>query len=426
MVVFHQSAAKRRWFDCLHSYHDWAAKNSWISLSVMSVDMLLTTVYFAISIFMSVYYFAMIDYLKVHGADTESLPTVIKLLKARAGIAIAMSYICLCGFFWLKKRLWGIVSPELLASELDRKYEMYPRIYAMIILLAILRVASFVLASPGMYPGEIMKISIPRDDFVAKPLVKDHEDKESDFIVKDIVIYFWGWSFFFLATASISMLGFLFSPDVVAAIIYPNTFPARSKQQIFDLFFFTATQPFWTTLDFLLLLLECFECIFSCFFETLCCRKPLAVNYFGEYCRRHFFGKIRKPRYYNEPKLSVTYYWAGRGCFNIARLVKHAWHTIKTSVLGVWFGTKWWGMKVQWGIKSKKSSASGMTVFLAPNLTPPGQGCGRSGHANSEVYDGPGDTQDGRSIKFDDIELGEVQTPPGGNGGKSKFGASDI
>ncbi|KAK6356108.1 hypothetical protein TWF718_000483 [Orbilia javanica] len=409
MVVFHQSAAKRRWSECLYSYHDWTVAHDWTSFAILSMDSVFTTLYFAISVFMTVYYFAMVDYLKEHAAEKEGLSTVIKLLRARAGVTIAMSYICLCAFFWLAKRLFITGSSRLLTEEVDRKYEIYLRMYAIIISVAILRVASFILACPTWYPAEIMEVAILTGEFVAQPLVRGREDKLSDFVVEDIVVYFWGWSFVFLITAVVSFIGFLVSPDFISFIIHPRTSHGRTKYEIFDLFFFTATQPFWTTVDFLLLLCEVFECFFLCIFELLCCRKPQPMSYLDEYAGRHLMGKIRSPRYYNEPKLSVTYYWAGRAGSKSCRAAKYIWHVIKTSVLGMWFGAKWWGMKVKWGIKLK-TRASGMTVILGPYPTVPVRGRSDRGGVNDNRGTGSysGQSNPGQADHFDDVELGEA------------------
>ncbi|KAF3262367.1 hypothetical protein TWF192_007041 [Orbilia oligospora] len=415
MVVFHQSAAKRRWLEHLHSYHDWTAAHDVISFAILSMDALFTTIYFAVSLFMTVYYLAMVNYLKEHETAGESLSTVIRLLEARAGVTIAMSYICLCAFFWLTKRLFIAGSPQLLTEEIDRKYEIYLRMYAIIILVGILRVVTFILACPSFYPEEIMRIRIPHSEFVAKPLIRERGDRNSDFIVGDIIIYFWVSmkiktkdSLPSSITAAVSLFGFLISADFVGFIIHPGSVHNRTKYQIFDLFFFTATQPFWTTFDFILLIFEIFECLFRCCFELLCCRKPQAMSYYDDYSDRHFIGRIRSPRYYNEPKLSAAYYWAGRACFKFIRISKYIWHVVKTSVLGMWFGAKWWGMKVKWGIKLKKSRASGMTVILGPYQTAPVRGW-----ADRGVFDGSRgrEPQNGREYQadqFEDIELGEV------------------
>ncbi|KAK6515182.1 hypothetical protein TWF506_007527 [Arthrobotrys conoides] len=406
MVVLHQSAAKRRWLEHLHSYHDWTAAHDVLSFAILSMDAFLTTLYFAISIFMTVYSLAMVDYLKEHATAKEGLSTVIRLLEARAGVTITMSYICLCAFFWLIKRLFIAGEPQLLAEEVDRKYEIYLRMYTIIILVGILRVVTFILACPIFYPKDIMKVRIPNGEFVAQPLIRERGNRDSDFIVGDIIIYFWGWSFLFLITAAVSLFGFLISADFVGLIIHPGSVHSRTKSQIFDLFFFTATQPLWTACDFLLLILEIFECLFRCIVELLCCRKPQAMSYFDDYSNRHIIGRIRPPRYYNEPRLSATYFWTGRAWLTSVRISQYIWNVIKTSVLGMWFSAKWWGMKVRWGIKLKKSRASGMTVILGPYQTGTVRGWADRGFFDGNNGRGP-QTDRGQADQFEDIELGE-------------------
>ncbi|KAK6329635.1 hypothetical protein TWF730_006183 [Orbilia blumenaviensis] len=409
MAVFHQSTAKKHWRDCLHSYHDWTAAHDGLSFSVLSMDAVFTTIYFAVSIFMTVYYLAMVDYLQENAIGTEGLSKVIGLLKARAAITIVMAYICLCGFYWLIKRLGTVGSPQLIAAEIDSKYEIYPRMYSVVILVIILRITTFLLAYPKWYPQEVMKIRIPPDEFVAKPLIKERENKELDFIVGDIIAYFWGWSFLFLTTAAVSISGLLMSADFVGFIIHPWGVRRRTSYQIFDLVFFTATQPFWTTLDVLLILCEVFECCILCIFELLCCRKPQPMNY-DEYSERYAIGKIRSPRYYNEPKLSVSYYWAGRAWFKCVRMANYLWHVVRTSVIGMWFGARWWGMKVRWGIKLR-SRASGVTVILGPHHAT------TANDANREFFHGvvagalgSSSSRGDQNDQFETIELGEM--PP--------------
>ncbi|KAK6531058.1 hypothetical protein TWF281_007885 [Arthrobotrys megalospora] len=407
MVVFHQSASKRRRFELLHSYLDWTAAHDRLSFAIFSMDAVLTTMYFAISVFMTVYYFATADYLRENAVGVEGLPKVIRLLKARAGITVAISYLCLCSFYWLTKRLFVLPgATALLTTEIDRKYEMYLRMYAIIVVIAILRIATFILACPRLYPKEIMNFRIPHDDFVAKPLISEREDKTSDFIISDIIVYFWGWSFVFLITALITLGGFLINSDFVGFIIHPRSVHNRTKYEIFDLVFFTATQPLWTTFDLLLLLCEVFECLVMCIFELLLCRKPQPMSR-DEYSERLVMGKIRSPRYYNEPKLSASYYWAGRGWYKSIRLLKQLWHMIKTSVLGMWFGAKWWAMKVKWGIKMRRSRASGMTVILGPHQSATIHERDR-GDVDLETGGGAGTSWGNRTGQLEDIELGDL------------------
>ncbi|EPS43389.1 hypothetical protein H072_2661 [Dactylellina haptotyla CBS 200.50] len=199
MKISHQYASKWCRLNWLYSYLDWISCRDKYSLYVFTTDALFTTLYFAVSIFMTTYYFATMDSLNDRAAHIKGYPQAMEFLKAGAAIACMLAYFCLCTFYWLATRF--LLSPTAVGlqdAEIDKTYEIYLRMYSFVGMTAILRVITFALAYPGLYSDEILRVGVPVNDYLAKPFFKSGDSRTSDFIIGDVILYFWHWSFIFL------------------------------------------------------------------------------------------------------------------------------------------------------------------------------------------------------------------------------------
>ncbi|KAF3920809.1 hypothetical protein ABW20_dc0108318 [Dactylellina cionopaga] len=341
MAVFHQSAGRKRRTGFLNSYLRWISRYDKYALYIFAADALLTTMYFAVSIFMAVYYFATLDFLQEVAVGKDGYGQAVSLLKARAAIAITIAYFCLCAFYWLTTRLTLPPTGTVPTFDIDKLYEIYVRMYS-------------------IYSEAVLQVKIPASSYVVKPFYNDNPNKVEEYIVGDVMLYFWRWSFFLLVTACITLLAFLINPDFVSLCLYPETITHRNAREIFDLIFFTATQPFWTMVDILFLLCEVVECLCSCVYELAFCRRPKPQNS-EDPSQRQLMVRIRYPKDYKEPRLSAAYYWANWGIGCAVKGIQSVWHWVKTNVLSYWYNARFWGMKISWGLKQRKSRASDIT-----------------------------------------------------------------
>ncbi|KAF3941763.1 hypothetical protein ABW19_dt0202285 [Dactylella cylindrospora] len=417
MAHFRQSAAKQKRLRLLYRYLDWTSQHENWSLWVLGGDAVMALVYFPVAIYISVFTFHQLAYLqKMEGeyGELEGYEAMIGILKAKGAITILLAYFSSSIWFWLLLRLVneGHLTPAQISAAFDR--DEYPthkfdqaldlsiRMYSLISFTSILRVLIFVLSYPGLYGDGILSIVVPKEEILAKPL-RDEGSGRDGYQLSELVEYFWRWSFFLIVTGGISLLTFLINPDFITWLLHPHPTIHRSKSRIFDLIVFTATQPIWIAFDVTLFILSFQEYQLRCLLKTLkiCTFRKCNVGEGDDSIGPHMITmKIRFPEGYKEPKLSISYYWAGRGAEKVAEFYNIVAHATKTWCLGWWYEVRFWGIRTGWEWRKKRQDGKYK-----------GKKSSQGDATNAKKKGGkPEPEVESESLgKEDDIEMGDIE-----------------